>query len=82
MSEPQKTVTMTCGFSMKCRICGAEVIVGNTHEMTEQDTNVRLTAYADANTGFLAGVSNGSGDDFQCISCRAIWWAAERERMK
>lgn len=68
------------GFKLPCRICGVEHIVGECREFVEKKTNRKLTAYwhAEAVDGDkLIGISEGSGDTYECMPCHALKWVAE-----
>ena len=68
------------GFKLPCRVCENEFLVGPTNEFTEARTDKKLTAYwaADATAGDKAvGVSEGTGDSFECCPCHAVKWIEE-----
>ena len=70
-------VTATYGFILTCKICGREIMVGQTKEFEESGTGWK-TAYYDPNTAHIAGVSNDTGDSFECILCHVIQWAKSK----
>ena len=61
-------------FVVKCRICGGEVEVGGTKEFNEKGSGER-TAYYHPATHKLCGVSEGTGDTFECLPCHVVKWA-------
>jgi hypothetical protein len=73
------TMTITSYFCamLKCRECGAEVQCGNTQEFEEKGTG-NVTGYYDPQTGHICGVSEGTGDTFECISCHANKWVEKQ----
>jgi len=70
-------ITAYYAFILKCRDCGEEVEVGPTREFIEAKTDKNLTAYYDPQTEKLVGVSEGSGDSFECKRCHAHNWSEE-----
>lgn len=71
------SVEVTMGFILPCRSCGCEVMVGGTRDFTETNGEIR-TAYYDAQTRRLAGISEGTGDSFECLPCYAVKWHEEQ----
>ena len=58
-------------FVLKCHDCQAEIRVGPTQEFEEKGTGKQM-GYYDPETGRICGVSQGSGDTFECMPCRKM----------
>jgi len=71
------SVTSYFCANLSCRECEQEVQVGNTAEFEEKGSGLMLTGYYSPQTGCICGISEGTGDSFECMPCHAMKWAAK-----
>jgi len=75
----KNNITATVGVILPCRICHQKVLVGDTQDFKEKETKKQLTSYYSPKTGRLIGISEGTGDTFECLPCHAMAWKEAKQ---
>lgn len=68
-------VVSTYSITMTCRLCHKQVgVTFGVTPLVEMGSGKNLSVYYSPDASAVAGVSEGSGDSFECLHCHAARW--------